>query len=265
MSGTCPPLPPFLNSLLSADLPLSLSLCYPTVPSPRAAARVFPFSLTLLVYFFLLSSPRAYVTASSLSHRNRQHCYTLLGITTSSSFCFKTLRASSQSTFYALFDHLAWFLTLSLSFSRSLVRYDACRIDPRVLSAFLSLSPPACSILSRALLPYERSILPVLFSSFAAHAFSPLFPSSSDSPSPAFGHLPFSRLVVPFLPLSALLTFFHLPRYLLTVAMASREDDLTYLPRHLSPSPLQHTPSLFRLNSRLSCSILARSFSRLSW
>lgn len=61
MSDTCPPLSPFLNSLLSADLPLSTILS--SLSRAIRAARVFPFSLTLPVYFFLLSSPRAYVTA----------------------------------------------------------------------------------------------------------------------------------------------------------------------------------------------------------
>lgn len=146
MSSTCPPLPPFLNSLLSAIFP-SLPSRRPLAPRANRAARVFPFSLTLLVYFFLLSSPRAYVTAGSLSHRNQQHCYALLGITASSSFCFKALHAASRSVLRTFRSSLV----ISLSLSLFHARYDACGIDSHVLLVFLSLSPPARRILSRSL------------------------------------------------------------------------------------------------------------------
>lgn len=154
---------------------LSLSLSTITLSLFRdiRADRVFPFSLTLPVYFFLLSSPWSYVTVDRPPHRNRQHCYTLprlpvprsvLEPSTVIQSALRTFRSSRVTSPLSPLSLSPLYLSIYLSLLLATMRAES------ILSYFpsLSFSPAARSIF----LPYERSILSVLFSSFAAHAFS---------------------------------------------------------------------------------------------
>lgn len=223
---------------------LSLSLSTITLSLSRGirADRVFPFSLTLPVYFFLLSSPWPYVTVDRPPHRNRQHCYTLprlpvprsvLEPSTVIQSALRTFRSSRVTSPLSPLSLSLSPLSFYLSFSSS--RYDACGIDPLVLSISLFFSRGTQHPLAVREIDSVRSFL-ILRCTRLLDLPSPWPPAPSV--------IRLSRLV-PFLPLSALPTFFHLPRYLLTVAIASlvrgRARDLTYL-SHSFPIPFSLPP-----------------------
>lgn len=191
----CVRAPPSVIPLLkfaTACYVLSLFLSLPLSSLSRGirADRVFPFSLTLPVYFFLLSSPWPYVTVDRPSHRNRQHCYTLprlpvprsvLEPSTVIQSALRTFPSSRVTSPLSPLSLSPLYLSIYLSLLLATMRAES------ILSYFpsLSFSPAARSIL----LPYERSILSVLFSSFAAHAFSTSLLSLALC---AFGYPPFS-------------------------------------------------------------------------
>lgn len=180
-------------------------------------ARVFLFSLAP-VYFFLLSS------RASLRNRRPFHWNTVthfqvpirLEITRSYPIWF-----THFSRLCMTFVRMTFFLSLSFycdaesMISRIHYPSHSCSLmSAQYPSSFLKRSIPPHSFLHRRC---TRLLLPFPLSFFLSNSSSSLI----------FGYLLFSASLFRFF-LSALPTFFHLPRRLLAVAVASRGNHLTY-------------------------------------
>lgn len=220
----------YLNVFANAILGVRSLPFNPVIPLPRARARYplafFPFHSrgpSTFSYFLHSADLR-----NRQPHRNRQRSYTLPQ---------PLVPRPAQdlprlfNPLYALFDHLAWPLCVSLSLSLSFLR----RIDFLALSVFPCFSRSrAHSILLRPLAVRE---IDSSYSFLLLRCIHPLTPSGSPTSqySPLSLDQPFFLgLLAPFLPLSLLFqlsSMFNVPS--LSTAALSYRDELIRIVTYL--------------------------------